>query len=117
MHTWTYRVLKHRAHEIAVALRAAGHGPGSRVAVIGSMTPEAVATYLAVVLVGGAVVSVADSFSPEEMTVRLNIAEATLIIVQVRHGPKGPPCKTLSATVTLWRHPHAQIPIDLRNDN
>eukprot|EP00892_Ulva_mutabilis_P005710 jgi/Ulvmu1/3510/UM162_0017.1 len=80
--TWTYRVLKQRAYQVAVALRAAGHGPGCRVAIIGAMTPDAVATYLAVVLVGGAVVSVADSFSPEEMYVRLKVAQATLIIVQ-----------------------------------
>lgn len=79
-------MLRLRAHEVAVALRAAGHGRGARVAIIGSMTPEAVAAYLAVVLVGGAVVSVADSFSPEEMAVRLRVAAATLVIVQVRGG-------------------------------
>lgn len=85
IHTWSYRVLRQRAYQVAVALRAAGHGQGCRVAIIGAMTPEAVAAYLAVVLVGGAVVSVADSFSPEEMSVRLKVAQATLIIVQVCH--------------------------------
>lgn len=81
-------MLRLRSHEVAVALRASGHGRGSRVAIIGGMTPEAVATYLAVVLVGGAVVSVADSFSPEEMAVRLRVAEATLVVVQVRGRPR-----------------------------
>ena len=52
-------------------------------AIIEIMTPEAGVTCLAAVLVGRAVVSVADSFSHEDMAVRLRAAKATLIIVQV----------------------------------
>lgn len=43
----------------------------------------AIACYLAVVLVGGAVVSVAPSFSAEEIAVRLALANTSLVITQV----------------------------------
>lgn len=71
------------AHEYAVSLRAHGQTEGCRVAIIGDMTPRAIACYLAVVLVGGAVVSVAPSFSAEEIASRLALAQTSLVITQV----------------------------------
>jgi acyl-coenzyme A synthetase/AMP-(fatty) acid ligase len=47
------------------------------------MTPLSVVLYLAVIFVGGAVLSVAESFSADEMETRLTIGRATFIIVQV----------------------------------
>ena len=65
-------------------LHAQGLGVGSRIAIIMPMTPVAVALYLAVVYVGGAVVSVAESFSSAEMEARLRVGRTTLVFVQVR---------------------------------
>jgi acyl-coenzyme A synthetase/AMP-(fatty) acid ligase len=67
-----------------------GCASGSRVAIIGSMGPDAVATYLAVVWLGAAVVSVAESFSAEETRQRLQLAATTLVIVQVKRPPASP---------------------------
>jgi acetyl-CoA synthetase len=64
-------------------LQSAGQGHGSRVAIIMSMTPFAVALYLAAVYIGAAVVSVAESFSAAEMKTRLEVGGTTLIVVQV----------------------------------
>lgn len=76
-------MLWHKARQTAVALRAHGQAEGCRVAIIGDMTPHAIACYLAVVLVGGAVVSVAPSFSAEEILSRLSLAKTSLVITQV----------------------------------
>lgn len=83
VHTWSHRQLQHNAHQVAVSLRAHGQAEGCRVAIIGDMTPQAIACYLAVVLVGGAVVSVAPSFSAEEIASRLTLAQTSLVITQV----------------------------------
>ena len=58
-------------------------------AIIGDMTPHAIACYLAVVLVGGAAVSVAPSFSAEEIAARLALAQTSLVITQVRFTVTG----------------------------
>jgi acyl-CoA synthetase (AMP-forming)/AMP-acid ligase II len=84
VHSCSHRKLRLMAYRIAVALRAHGQAEGCRVAIIGDMTLQAIACYLAVVLVGGAVVSVAPSFSAEEIAARLVLAKTTLIITQVR---------------------------------
>jgi acetyl-CoA synthetase len=58
-------------------------GEGSRIAIIMPMHATAVALYLAVIYIGAAVVSVAESFSAVEIKARLDVAEASLVIVQV----------------------------------
>ncbi|MPZ54641.1 MAG: AMP-binding protein, partial [Acidimicrobiia bacterium] len=53
------------------------------------MTLEAVVAYLATVAIGGAVVSIADSFAPEEIARRLRISDAEVVVTQdemVRSG-------------------------------
>ncbi|CAI7868302.1 unnamed protein product [Closterium sp. NIES-53] len=47
------------------------------------MTVHSLAAYLGVLLVGAAVVSIADSFSAREMAARLKIAGAKAIVTQV----------------------------------
>ena len=44
------------------------------------MTPECVVAYLGIVRAGRRVVSIADSFSPEELRKRMDIAEASLVV-------------------------------------
>lgn len=100
-----------QAYHVAACLRRLCH-PGDAVALVLPMTADAVAAYLGVVLAGCAVVSIADSFSPQEIRVRLRIAKARLVITQdvVRRGGKAhplfqrvlqagpPPCVVMAAT-------------------
>jgi len=79
---WTYRDLASRSTQIAVALKQAGLGPGDCVAIDMPMTAESVAIYLAIVRGGMTVVSIADSFAPEEIAARLRIAPAKLVFTQ-----------------------------------
>ena len=46
------------------------------------MTAESVAIYLAVVMSGGAVIGIADSFSRHEIKTRLRVAAADAVITQ-----------------------------------
>jgi acetyl-CoA synthetase len=64
MHRVTYGELWQRVDAAASGLSRLGVGEGDRVAIAMPMTLEAVVAYLAVVAVGGAVVSIADSFAP-----------------------------------------------------
>lgn len=86
-HSWSYRQLLHEVQRAAMALRAAGHGTGSRIAIVMPMTPLAVVLYLATVYIGAAVVSVAESFSAAEMESRFAIGDVTLVVVQVGSLP------------------------------
>ena len=79
---WTYRELASRSTRIAAALRQAGLVPGDCVAIDMPMTAESVAIYLAIVRGGMTVVSIADSFAPEEIATRLRIAPVKLVFTQ-----------------------------------
>ena len=74
----------------ANGLIAAGIRPGDRVAITMPMTVEAVTAYLATVWVGAVVVSIADSFAPDEISRRLRITGCTTVITQdvMRRGGK-----------------------------
>ncbi|MEZ4432390.1 MAG: AMP-binding protein [bacterium] len=82
--------LEHRASQVARALRLRGLEPGDPWAIAMPMTAESVWIYLGVVLAGGVVVSIADSFSPAEIRTRLRIAGAKGIFTQdvILRGPK-----------------------------
>lgn len=62
---------------------------GDAVALYLPMTADAVALYLALVLAGCCVVSVADSFAAGELRARLDIARAKGLFTQARPGPRG----------------------------
>jgi acetyl-CoA synthetase len=66
----------------ASALRAFGAGPGTAVAIAMPMTVESVVAYLGIVRAGCVVVSVADSFAPDEIRTRLRIAGASVAVTQ-----------------------------------
>lgn len=70
------RTLRKLANRIAHGLTTHGVGPGDSVAVFMPMTAESVAIYLGIVLAGCTVVSVADSFSADQLASRLQIARA-----------------------------------------
>ena len=78
----TYQELKELTAQVANGLREAQVKPGERVAVMMPMTPESVAIFLGIIAAGCVVVTIADSFSTEEMQVRLKMTEPTLIFIQ-----------------------------------
>jgi len=82
LHTLTYADLRRRVDEVANGLVAAGYGEGSRIAIAMPMTIESVYAYLAIVAIGGAVVSIADSFAADEIAVRLGITRTDAVITQ-----------------------------------
>ena len=84
IHRVTYGELRRRVDAAAHGLSRLGVGEGTRVAIAMPMTVEAVVAYLAVVALGGAVVSIADSFAPDEIAARLRIAGAGLVVTQDR---------------------------------
>jgi acetyl-CoA synthetase len=76
--------LQRRVFRFANGWRAAGWRVGTRAAIAMPMTVEAVTAYLGIVWAGGVVVSVADSFAPEEIATRLRIADADIVVTQDR---------------------------------
>lgn len=82
--TISYGELQTKVRRIAASLQAYGFKKGDVIAIILSMGPKAVALYLSIILMGGIVVSIADSFSSEEIALRLKISHAKAIFTQSR---------------------------------
>ena len=78
----TYAELKCLTGRVANALAAGGIGRDTTVGLIAPLTAASVATYLGIIATGAAVVSIADSFSIEEIANRLKIVGARLIFTQ-----------------------------------
>jgi acetyl-CoA synthetase len=78
----TYGELRALASRVANGLADAGIKPGDAIAIDMSMTVESVAVYLGIVMAGCAVVSIADSFAPEEIRSRLEITSTKMIFTQ-----------------------------------
>jgi acetyl-CoA synthetase len=74
--------LRDLVQRVAGGLIAEGIGVGDRVAIAMPMTVESVVAYLAVIWAGAVVVSIADSFAPDEIRTRLAISRATTVITQ-----------------------------------
>lgn len=72
---------------VAHALDALGLPQGSAIAIDMPMNVDSVIIYLAIVLTGNVVVSIADSFAPSEIATRLRIANAKAIFTQVFLSP------------------------------
>ncbi len=89
----TYARLRGLANQVARGLLAQGIQRGEAVAVFMPMTAESVAIYLGIVLAGCTVVSIADSFSAEEVRSRLRIGQARAVftVMAVRHGDREVP--------------------------
>lgn len=76
----SYAELRAEVGRVAAGLSRWGLSEGDPVALFMPMTVECVVAYLAIVALGGRVVSIADSFSAEELGRRLEIAGATALI-------------------------------------
>ena len=78
----TYNQLEVLVDRVAHGLGAAGFAPGDCIAIAMPMTVEAVAAYLGIIKAGCVVVSIADSFAPEEIRTRLEIVGAAAVVTQ-----------------------------------
>lgn len=78
----TYGELHELVYRIANSLVDAGFKSGDAIAICMPMNYFAVAIYLGIVMMGGVVVSIADSFSSDEIATRLTIANAKAIFTQ-----------------------------------
>ena len=84
----TYEQLNRLSARIAVGLNKLDLKSGDTVAVFLPMTTEAIAIYLGIVRSGRTVVSIADSFSAEQLKSRLQIGNTQLVFT-VRHITRG----------------------------
>src|SRR5581483_11233569 len=78
---------------IAVALRYAGCGPNDAIALFMPMHFIAVACFLAIIHMGAKVVPIAESFAPNEISKRLSITAAKIMLTQdsfIRAGKRLP---------------------------
>nr|KYP45727.1 Acetyl-coenzyme A synthetase 1 [Cajanus cajan] len=87
--------LKQLRHQVMLVAKAidATFSKGDAIAIDMQMTANAVIIYLAIVLAGCAVVSIADSFAPKEIASRLRVSKAKGIFTQdfiARGGKKFP---------------------------
>ncbi|MCC7521005.1 MAG: AMP-binding protein [Flavobacteriaceae bacterium] len=90
---WTYGQLDKLVNRIANSLIQHKLQKGDRIAIDLSMHVEAIALYLAGIKAGLSVVTIADSFTPEEIAVRLEITQPKLVFTQdyiLRNGKKLP---------------------------
>ena len=78
----TYKALHSLTNRVANGLTDAGFNIGDAIAVDMPMTVEAVAIYLGIVKAGGVVVSIADSFAPDEIAMRLRLADTKAVFTQ-----------------------------------
>lgn len=82
LRTMTFAELNRLSNRVANSLIQAGFTAGDAIGIAMPMNPFAVAIYLGIIKMGGVVVSIADSFSSQEMAVRLDIAKAKAIFTQ-----------------------------------
>ncbi|WP_456376075.1 AMP-binding protein [Lutibacter sp.] len=78
----TQKELLELVHQIANGLSKLGLKQGDKIAIDMPMTLEAVAIYLAGIKAGMPIVTIADSFTPNEIAVRLKITEPKVIFTQ-----------------------------------
>ena len=89
----TYNELNRLSNQVANSLVKMGVKAKDAVAVCMPMIPESVAIYLGIIKMGASVVSIADSFSPQEIQKRLQIAQSKVIFTMdhiVRGGKQLP---------------------------
>ncbi len=84
MEHMSYAELQGEVARFANGLVEHGLEPGDRVAMAMPMTIESVVGYLGTVAAGAVVVSIADSFAPDEIGTRLALTDPALIVTQDR---------------------------------
>ncbi|MDZ7613991.1 MAG: AMP-binding protein [Flavobacteriaceae bacterium] len=74
--------LKVLVNQIANGLKASGVAAGDFIAIYMPMNPESIAIYLAGIKAGNPVVTIADSFTPNEIAIRLKITKPKILFTQ-----------------------------------
>jgi fatty-acyl-CoA synthase len=97
---WTYRELAQRVQQLASALRAAGVGPGDRVAYLMPNVPEMIVAHFAVPLAGGVLVAINTRLSAEEVRYICDHSGAVVLVVDAALAPVATP---LAGTLTTVR--------------
>lgn len=82
LQTVTYGELEALTNRVANGLVDAGFLVGDAIGVVVPMTVEAVALYLGAIKAGMNVVSIADSFAPHEIELRLRVGNAKAVFIQ-----------------------------------
>lgn len=82
LQTISFGALKSLSNQIANGLVAQGCQASDVIGLIMPMNVYAVAIYLGIIKMGGVVATIPDSFSPEEMSVRLRISKANVVFTQ-----------------------------------
>ncbi len=82
LHYFSYHDLTLLSDRVALSLLKNQLQPGDAIAIAMPMNVFAVAIYLGIIKMGGTVVSIADSFSSDEIAIRLKITEAKAIFTQ-----------------------------------
>jgi acetyl-CoA synthetase len=82
LQTMTYAELNSLSNRVANSLTKLNFKKNDAIAIAMPMTKEAIIIYLGIIKMGGIVVSVADSFSPEEIKIRLEIGNAKTVFTQ-----------------------------------
>jgi acetyl-CoA synthetase len=82
LQTLTYGELLALTNRVANGLVEQGLRPGDAIAIDMPMTAEAVAIYLGIIKAGCAAISIADSFTPQEISTRLRLGQAKAIFTQ-----------------------------------
>lgn len=80
--TVTVGELSRLVARFAAGFARAGIVEGDAVAIVMPMNKEAVVSYLGIIAAGGVVVSIADSFAPDEIATRLEISGAVAVVTQ-----------------------------------
>ncbi len=80
--TISYAELERRVDDVLFSMKKAGLKPGDYVGIDMSMNPEAVVIFLAALKGGMPVITVADSFAPEQIAIRFSITEPKLVFTQ-----------------------------------
>lgn len=82
IYSWSSAMLQSLSNKVSNSLVALGFVKGDFIAIDMPMTAESIAIYLGIVQCGMAVVSIADSFAPDEIRVRLETSGAKLVFTQ-----------------------------------
>ena len=90
-------------NQFAHGLAEHGLEPGDSVALYMPMTPECVVAYLGTVRSGCRVVSIADSFSSEELASRMEIAAARAVVTVAELYARRPHDRALSKSPRCYR--------------
>lgn len=120
----TYGELRGLINRVSSSIRRAGWKPGTRLAVVLPMTALSVPIYLGIIQAGCSVVSIADSFAPEEIANRMRIADAAAVFTYdrlVRSGKSFPlyerVCQSTNKPVIVLPADRRQVHTDLRTED